>query len=629
MIPPEIIQEIKRQAHVFDIVPLFVTMKRDGKDLSSCCPFHDEKTPSFKLNKRDNFYKCFGCGEGGDVIQFLMKHKHWGYIESLRFLANHYHIDFIEDKPKEKRSYAKPTPRTDNLSPAAIAMFNNRKISRETLEALKVTGCKTWMPKTKTDTDVICFNYYKDNELINIKYRSVNDKDFMLSKDAELILYNLDSITGAKSCCIVEGEVDALTLYECGFKSVVSVPNGASGTNLEYLDNYIGLFDKMDKVYIFTDNDAPGVELKNELARRIGFEKCMQVSHLPDCKDANDILVKYGKKSVQDAVKYSIEFPCEGIYSLDELGKTVYDYYKFGYPKGCKIGIDEFDRHIQFVSGQFTVVTGIPSHGKSEFINMVVSKLAINYGWKCGIMAFENEPAIHISQIQEKIVGKSFNPINGQQSYQRMDDDEFSTSIDYINDNFFFIKTDEIDASIDGILTLAADLVKRKGIKQFVLDPWNYIEFSLNGENETQHISKSLTKIKRFCSKYGVHLFLIAHPTKMPKTNGKYDVPGLYNISGSAHFKNKTYNGIVVYRDFVKGITEVTVEKVKYHWLGEYGTVEFSYNIFTRQYEPIVLNGQTTLNIAHTPAQNEQMIIPEGFQNAGQQLNYDDRCNDF
>jgi len=590
MINPEIIQEVKQKAHVFDIIPLHVQMKRAGKDLVSKCPFHDENTPSFKLNNRDNYFKCFGCNAGGDVIEFLMKYKHWGYMESIRYLANHYGIEFTEDTPREKKVYTKPTPRTDNLSPQAIAVFANRGISEKTLNDMKVTGCTTWMPKGKDNTDAICFNYFRDGKLINIKFRAVAEKDFMMAKDAELLLYNIDSLKGQKSCCIVEGEIDTLTLYECGFKSVVSVPNGASGRNLEYLDDYMNIFDFMDKVYIFTDNDPPGTELKNELARRIGFEKCLQVSHLPDCKDANEILTKYNKKTVQEAIKHSIEFPHEGVYSLSDLGSKVYDFYNVGYPKGVGIGINSFDEHLTFRLGQWTTVTGIPSHGKSEFVNLILAKLCELHGWKSGICSFENDVAIHITQLQEKIVGKSFNPIKDQQPHERMNPDEFSWSLDYIHNNFFFIKTNEIDVTIDGILNKAAELVKRKGIKVFLIDPWNYIEFQHTGETETIYISKTLTKISNFCTKYGVHIFLIAHPTKMPRVNGKYEIPGLYNISGSAHFKNKTFNGIVVYRDFVKMTTEIIIEKVKYFWLGKMGTVEFTYNMNTRQYEPSLPN---------------------------------------
>ena len=598
--------EVKAATIAAEIIPQFVTMKRDGANLAGLCPFHNEKSPSFKIHRKENFFKCFGCGAAGDTMEFLMKHNHWGFAESVRYLAKHYNIDLEEAADGKPKEYARPELSNGELTHNAIAMFAGRGISQETLKKMGVTCRFGWMPKGKDNTETACFNYFKNGELANVKYRAVNDKDFMLAKDAELVFYNMDSLKGANSCCITEGEMDALSLIEAGFKSVVSVPNGASGRNLEYLDNYPDLFDHMDKVYIFADNDEPGIELKNELARRIGFHKCLQVIPPQGCKDANDVLRKCGAKELANCVKSAIEFPVEGIYSGDEVNAIVDGYYLYGFPKGVTIGLGEFDEHLQFAPGQWTAVTGIPSHGKSEFCNLLVTRLAMFHGWKAAICAFENEAPIHVAQLQEKMMGKSFSPIGGQRPGDRMDYEEHVYSLELVGQNFFFIKTEEIDLTIDGILEKAADLVRRKGIKVLYVDPWTYIEFSLNGDTETVHISKVLTKITNFCKKYGVHVILVAHPTKMPREGNKFQVPSLYNISGSAHFKNKAWNGVIVYRDFAEGTTDVIIEKVKYHWLGKPGKVKVGYDKMRRQYVP--LNPGVTMAPADTYEDKIQKI---------------------
>ena len=163
----------------------------------------------------------------------------------------------------------------------------------------------------------------------------------------------------------------------------------------------------------------------------------------------------------------------------------------------------------------------------------------------------------------------------------------------------------------------AAELVRRKGIKGFLLDPYNYIEYQIEkGESETQYINKLLTKITQFCYKYGVHLFLVAHPTKMPKINGKRDIPDLDSISGSVHFRNKAFNGISVYRDRTENKVEIHILKVKWFWLGKTGIVEFIYDMAKRQYIPIIPNESE-------PQPNEQKQLeppahrlkpPEGYQ---------------
>jgi twinkle protein len=160
----------------------------------------------------------------------------------------------------------------------------------------------------------------------------------------------------------------------------------------------------------------------------------------------------------------------------------------------------------------------------------------------------------------------------------------------FIGSNFAFINTGNTDITLDGILAKTGELVARKGINGLLIDPWNYIEHKIPvGMPETLYISESLTKIKHAAMKYGIHIILIAHPAKLQKPLGqkKYEVPTMYSISGSAHFNNKTDNGLTVYRDFETGNVQIHIQKVRYSWLGKIGCVEYFYNTYTRQYEYI------------------------------------------
>jgi twinkle protein len=133
-------------------------------------------------------------------------------------------------------------------------------------------------------------------------------------------------------------------------------------------------------------------------------------------------------------------------------------------------------------------------------------------------------------------------------------------------------------------------LVKRKGIKGFIINPWNWIEHNRPAAmSETEYISECLSKIVRFAKRWQVHVFLIAHTTKISKgkDSKKYEIPNLYSISGSAHFFNKTHNGITIYRDYQTGQVDVYVQKVKQSWLGKIGFCSFSYDTFTRQYKSL------------------------------------------
>lgn len=518
----------------------------------------NKKDPCLSVDIDEGVYNCHHCSWKGKV--FERKLKEW----------------------------VKPVPRLEKINKKALTWFESeRKISNNTLLRFGITEAKEFMPQLNQEVQVICFNYYRDEELINIKFRGPK-KSFKLAKDAELIFYNLDSIKEQRDCVIVEGEIDCLSLYEAGIFNVVSVPNGASkgSQKLEYLDNCWEFFEDKDKIVLMTDADEPGYALREELARRLGKERCYKVEYPEGCKDANEILVKYGKEKIVEVYESAIQYPIEGIIAMEEIADDVMAMYEYGYPEGAKLNIAGFDEYLSLMQGELTTITGIPGSGKSEFVDLMMTKTAMHHNWSWAIIGFETQPPVHVTKLAEKITGKAFgfrkNP------FARMSKEEFERAVVFIDRYFHFINVDEVDVTMDGIIEKAAELVKRKGIKGLLIDPWNYIEQNIPfGMNETQYINVCLTKLIRFLKRYSVHGFLIAHPTKMQKDKQtkKYEVPTLYSISGSAHFFNKTHNGLSVYRDFETNIVDVYVQKVKHSWLGKIGFASFSYDTETRQYK--------------------------------------------
>jgi twinkle protein len=260
------------------------------------------------------------------------------------------------------------------------------------------------------------------------------------------------------------------------------------------------------------------------------------------------------------------------VFSANDIQANIYDFYNNGLPKGCGIGMAEFDFLLRFQEGYLTTITGIPGHGKSEFLDFLLCRLNISHGWKCALYSPENHPLeLHFSKFAEKIIGKPF------EGSDRMSPLDISNMIKYHSDNFFFVNP-ENDFKLENILSAVKQLIRRKGVKCFVIDAWNKLEHHYTN-NETKYISEQLDKIVRFCEINKVHCFLVAHPTKIKKDAvGNYEVPNLYSISGSANFYNKTANGITVYRNFQTLMTEVYVQKVKFkHW-GETGGVQLSWD---------------------------------------------------
>lgn len=485
---------------------------------------------------------------------------------------------------KERKEYTKPVARLEKVSKKTIEFFESRRITNDTLLRLQITEATEWMPQFDKEVPSICFNYYRAGNLVNIKFRGPQ-KSFKMAKDAELIFYNLDSIDGEEEIFIVEGEIDCLTLHECGIYPVVSVPNGASMGNqkLEYLDNCWQQFEQAKKIVLAIDNDAAGMALREELARRLGKERCYQISYPEDCKDVNEVLIRFGKEEVLKTLASKRQWPIEGIITMDEMYDTICNWYEKGYPSGDRSEIPGFDDLLTFAPKQLTTITGIPSHGKDEFTNWILASLASKRGWKIADCGFEEEPAQTVTKLIEKIAGKSFGfRVNED---HRITVEDFERGVYFVDQHFYFYNTETVECDIDSLLEIAEQLVRRHGINALRLNPWNWIDANRPGSmSETEWTSVVLSKIIRFARRCGVHVFLIAHTTKMQKDkeSKKYMVPNLYDISGSAHFYNKSHNGITVYSD--GEMVDVYVQKVKQSWLGQKGFSTYRYNTMTRQY---------------------------------------------
>lgn len=587
MISQETIDQVKAAAKIQDVVGDYVKLKKQGVNLLGNCPFHNEKTPSFTVSPSKGIYKCFGCGKSGDAVQFIIEHEQKTYIEAIQILAKRYNIE-IEEQVAPK-TFIKPIERLEKLSKQTIEWFEDvRKISNNTLLRLKITEAREWMPQIQGEATCICFNYYRGGELVNIKFRGPK-KSFKLNKDSELIFYNLDALEGEQEAIIVEGEMDTATLVECGIYNVIGVPNGTapkgSRMNLEYLTNCWDQIAKMKSVIIAVDNDEVGRFLKEELARRIGKEKCKTVSYPEGCKDPNEILIRLGKDAVKDFIAGAKPWPVEGLVTVDEQLEKVYTYYKEGYPPGLKSGFPGMDDLLTFYLGHLTMVTGVPGHGKDEVCNDLMMHLAKNTGMSWGIFNFEEPVEVHTTKLVEKYAQKAFG--FRRDLAHRVSEKQFEEALVFINKHFYQVNMNEIDVTMQGIISKATELVQRFGINGIIINPWNYLEHKLqNGQSETHYVSEALTMLVNFLGRYGVHCFLVAHPSKVmkDKKTGKYEVPTLYSISGSAHFFNKTHNGICVYRHYDTNTTEIYVQKVKWYWMGQTGWAAYRFDTDIRQY---------------------------------------------
>lgn len=476
---------------------------------------------------------------------------------------------------RDVKVYVKPVWKNKTeLSERLVKWFEKRGISQKTLLEAQISEGVEFMPQVSKECNTVQFNYFKDGVLTNIKYRTA-EKHFKLYKDAELILYNLDGIKDQRECYIVEGEIDALSLMESGFKNVVSVPNGANlnTNNLTYLDNCIDYFANMDLIHLAVDNDIAGRRLRDELAERFGKYRTDYIE-FKDCKDANDCLQKYGINGIIESVGKPIKFPLEGIFTISDIDYDINDMYENGLDKGLDLKIDGFD--LSIAKGYITTITGIPSHGKSDWVDNMCLHARMNGNWSGAFYSPENKPTqLHFSKMARKLIGKHWDGNN------RINEVELRLAKEYLDKKMWFLKPEK-DFSLTSILNMVRDLQQRYGIDYFTIDAWNKLD---NGNDDTYLIGKHLDQLAMFSEDNKIHCFLVAHPRKMPKgDNGKYNVPTLYDIKGSSTFYDKTDNGIAVYRDFDLGLTTIYRQKIKFdHW-GAEGFSEYTYDKVSKRY---------------------------------------------
>lgn len=461
-------------------------------------------------------------------------------------------------------------------------LVETRCIPQSVIAELRIAEQEEFMPQFGAKERCVCFNYFEGGQLVNTKFRS-GKKHFKMVQGAELIPYNIDSLIGQTSCIIHEGELDAASSIAAGFKGVISVPTGAN-SNLSWLDRFMEThFEDLEEIIIAVDTDSAGIRLRDELVNRLGAERCRVVAYGPDCKDANEHLVKYGLESLRIAIEQAVEVPLEGIFTAADLHGDLRALFDNGFGPGAETGWEEMDKICTYERRRNIIVTGTPGAGKSEWVDELVLRLCLRHQWKIGFFSPENIPIVyHLRKLIEKLTGHRF------QNGCGMTEGLLARSEEFLAENVSHISL-KGNATPDRVLAKARELVVRRGCRIFVFDPLNRFDHEpAPGQTETQYISNLLNKFTEFATQYNCLLILVAHPRKMNRnpTTGATPRVEMYDINGSADFYNKADYGIVVERDKEIGITRVYVDKVKFKHLGVGGVATFVYDPVNGRYLP-------------------------------------------
>ena len=262
---------------------------------------------------------------------------------------------------------------------------------------------------------------------------------------------------------------------------------------------------------------------------------------------------------------------------------------------GHTTGWECLNNYFTVKAGEFTVLTGMPSHGKSEWLDNLMVNLALYHNYRFAIYSPENHPLeLHAKKIIEKLIQKPF------YGAHRMSESDLNEAVDMMDKHFSFVKPTELQFTPIDIINDALPWLDQSTLqpRALIIDPWNEMDhYRPAGLNETEYISRVLTDLRRAARDYKTHLFLVAHPMKMQKDKeGNYPVPRPYDISGSAHWYNKADNCISIWRDVANNpeLTQVHIQKVRFNTTGKVGMVELIYNREKSSYfEPVPFRNQS------------------------------------
>lgn len=445
-------------------------------------------------------------------------------------------------------------------------------------------------------------------------------------------------VSGGRSVILSSRVEDYLALLAAGLDRVVclppeldpALPNAPAWQFAELWDNERCLLDTDELVLAIP---ATHRALEEELGRRLSRDRCFRVRYslpeelplgeIPDeehegvdvVPDAATAAQQMGLDALVNMVVRAHPFPVKGIHELDDIDDAFEALYSNGLAPGRSTGFPSLDDFYTVMPGQWTLVTGIPGHGKSSWLDGLLLNLAKREGWRFGLFSPENQPPErHFAGLMEKLLDKPFSAGHAT----RISVSEKNAAKRWLNDRFKVILPDENEGewSLDAILNLAKILVRRYGIQGLVIDPWNEIDHSAAGDKEVSYLSQALTKVRRFARLHGVHVWIVAHPTKLSKSpDGLYPVPTPYDVAGGAHWRNKADNVIAVYR-FVgmadQDIADIHIQKIRFREVGRVGLAHLRTNPLTGAWVDDIDYDRRGYNLEKSIRENfTAQILPE------------------
>ena len=516
------------------------TLKNKGKNWEGVCPICGHHHLS--ISKKDGLYYCFYCHQFKGQLKEFKK-------EVLRPMYNVHQVSKAGNG------------RVDN-STVAMIPTDYKQVAAEVMQPISIVTTREVLPemvgryiqsigisrKTLADMKVgyttgdLCYVNYINQLPVNVKYRSLTAKSFhQESPTTPCAPYNIDCINPLlveeeqiERLIITEGEKDAMTLHEAGYRYVVSIANGASTDVGKCFEAFADWLTQVKRVIVCGDTDRPGRELQANLVRYFG-SKSMTVVMPSQCKDISDVAKTYGIDGVRQVIEGATTVGGNSVQHIDDLAEEIFCNLQGNYDHGYDIGCGPLTDHVFHLTdiGGLVVITGKPNAGKTDFLDYVCASLIFKCNKHVSLCSFEMpDKVVHSVRYLRLAIGRT-----DLTRYQRND---LQPLIQHLGMHLTHINLNDEQPTPDNIIKCAETLMMDSPLEFLVVDPYLYLDLGTSMEFETNAIKRMLTRFQSWGRQHHVWVIIVAHPRKLTKISGtnRLEKVDMYTIAGSAHWAN-------------------------------------------------------------------------------------------
>lgn len=467
------------------------------------------------------------------------------------------------------------------LSDNARSWLQSKGISSEEIDKRQLDLEEVYIPSVGQSRKAIKIPFIVDGAVVGHKFIDQSGNYVLDCRDR---VFNLDGIKDADTLYLADNETEVMALSSHGFQATCP-PDWQDVKCLKKLGFLQNIAAEKKGVTLLLSRTEQAILWERTLSHFFVRQKSHTVTFPENCISICDVIAKHGAKGVQQALEQKCALPLHGVHSFADYSQEIEDYYDGKSLKMYSTGFPNLDRLFKFQPGNLTVITGVPSSGKSQVMDQLIINTIRDHKWNWCIYSPEMfPPSVHFQNLSEKLIGS---PMFG---HGRMSRENVVEAINYLHRYVKIIVPDEGEKSVQEVLDATRLAIMKWGINAVLYDPYNSFDHVMrHGENEVQYISRFLSAMRNFARVNNVWVGIISHPTKIDRLDsGEYRVPTPYDIAGASHWRNKCDCCLCVWRPLQTPSNEVTlhVQKVRSKYVGQTGSCTFTWERSSGRFTP-------------------------------------------